>query len=131
MQFLTKKAPGNFYQAFSPIYYIFKFFGLFPFSFKGPIKLGKLQFNAFDLFWSILVMILHWFLLAYLLYVMSLGPFEWMHSKILDIGYKAITIIGIISYFLIYIDQLINRKKIQIFFDVLRRFDEQVCDIFF
>lgn len=49
-----------------------------------------------------------------------------MNSIILENGYKAITINGLIGSFLVTLDCLVNRERIREFLDILEVFDEQV-----
>lgn len=118
------KNPENIYEIFLPIYYLFKFFGLFPFSFKGPVKCGKLRFNFLDGLWCICIVSMH-LLVLYL----NLGELETTHvswkSKILHTLYKFLLIAGLGASAALSINQWTIKGKIKDFFETLERFDEQ------
>lgn len=115
----------NFYEAFTPIYYVLKLFGLFPFSFNGKIKRDNLQFKFVDIIWSIIIMAVHFCLLAYNINLNS-SSYYWVNSLILQNGYKVISIVGLVGGILTCFDHLINRKKIKEFLNIIEKFDEHV-----
>lgn len=117
--------PENIYQVFNPIYYMLKFFGLFPFSFDGPIKNGKFQFNFFDGLWAAIVLLIHSLFLF-----QNLKGFEnsliSLNSSVLEYGYKVQILIGLLGSIMVSLNHLINKEKIKVFLEVLEKFDEQV-----
>ena len=127
MKFAILKDPTNFFEALQPSYFTFKFFGLFPFSFDGPIKHGKIQFTCFDLLWSVFVWIIDLSILALSFRDLNNPPDSW-NSNVLKIGFKVILMVGLFGSFVISVNLLRNREKIKEFLDILARFDEQVRD---
>lgn len=119
------KDPENIYEALQPIYYIYKFFGLFPFSFAGPIKHGELQFKFYDKLWSATVLLIHLVVIAFTVRDLDNPPKVWT-SKIVQIMLKANLMLGVLGSFFNSINHCMNKDRVKSFLKILERFDEQV-----
>lgn len=119
------KDPKNIYEVLQPIYYILKFIGLFPFSFEGPVKNGKLRYAILDGIWSILVLFIHIFFLLFNLHGFESIAYA-LGSKLLDAGWKFCTIFGICGGFFNEIYQICFKERIRSFLRILEDFDRQV-----
>ncbi len=59
---------SSFFGVFAPIYYLLRTFGLAPFSFKGPTKLGNITISIWDRLYIIFTMLVY----SSVLYVVTL-----------------------------------------------------------
>ena len=123
MKFIFNNHPKNIYEVFQPVYYIFKIFGLFSFSFNGSLKSGNLQFKNFDKLWILILILVQFVFIFFNFMDMHLKVWK---SEILNFSFRSILIIGITGNMLLQLYQTVKRKSVKEFLRGMELFDKEV-----
>ncbi len=57
MKMSSSQEPSNIYEVITPTHIILKIFGMAPFSFEGPAKLGNIKTTTFDKIYSFIMLL--------------------------------------------------------------------------
>jgi hypothetical protein len=91
--------PLNIYEVVTPTYFIVKIFGMTPFSFEGPAKLGNIKATIFDKIHSFLILSIFIAVACELHNILKLSSFG---------GKKLYTYCWIIAFYYIFIIKVLH-----------------------
>jgi hypothetical protein len=117
------KSPINVYESIYPFYWILKISGLVSFSFKSTGN-QKIVTTAFNVFYFVGVCFGHLtmlFLLTFRTYILATDSIMFHQGLKMALFFDVLVTIFIILF------QLIRRKSMRRFLEILHDFDEMVC----
>lgn len=126
----TKTGPCNIFETVFPFYCILKIVGFLPFSFVGPVKKGNFVISLCGFLYCGVVVCLHFGMIAFC-YFRSFKMFKL--SMVLRQGAQLELVGNIFIAIITVAIQTYKQKKIQIFLEILHKFDLAVSsfsDIF-
>ena len=117
--------PKNIYEVVHPTQFIYKYHNLFPLTFIGHVKNGRLETTHWDI-----LLFIFWFGLCSTLMILNMVSFSYeeieLSTKLLQTGDKIIVLIGVFMGILTNIYQLRKRENIKKFLRILNHFDDKV-----
>jgi hypothetical protein len=118
------KEASNIYEVVTPTYFILKIFGMAPFSFEGPAKLGNIKTTIFDKIYSLVIFSIFTAVVCELHNILELSSFG---------GKKLYTYCWIIALYYLFIIKVLhvlanfyNKKGIIEFLQSIEAADKKV-----
>lgn len=120
--------PGNIFETIFPFYCILKCFGFLPFSFVGPVEKGNFAMTLWGFLYSALIVSLHFSFIAFC-YLQSFSMFQ--ISIVLERGAQLELLSNVFVTVINIALQTYKQKKIQLFLELLHKFDLEVDSVKF
>lgn len=117
------KSPSNIHETIYPFYWILKIFGLVTFSFKSADENEKVSTTTFDIIYFIAIFLGHLTMLSLLIFrsfILATDSIMYQH------GARFALFIHVLFMIILILFQLLKRKNVKKFLEILHDFDETV-----